>query len=80
MNDNPQRKYTKNDIEWAEWRGKVSQSLEDMCKDLKEVKSDVKKLDKRMTGVQVRVGAIGGIIALIITVTLNFLRGIFSGK
>jgi len=80
MNDNPQRKYTKNDIEQAEWRGKVSQSLEDMCKDLKEVKSDVKKLDKRMTKVQVRVGAIGGIIALIITVTLNFLRGIFSGK
>jgi len=74
------RIYTKNDIEEAEWRGGVTQSLKDINSDLKEVKGDIKTLNKRMTGIQIKMGTASGIIALIITVTLNFIRGAFSGK
>lgn len=64
----------------SEWRGKTVQALEDMNKELNEIKGDIKemnkKLDKingRITNIQVKVAGIGGTIAIISSLILHLI-------
>jgi len=74
----------------AEWRGYVKRALEDIGEAQKEMKEEFKqgqqeikyrleKLENRMTGVQVKVGAIGGTVALVVTIVTLLLKHFLFG-
>lgn len=66
------------DMKLAEWRGYVVRALEDSNTELKEIKENQKnieaKIDKvnnRLTGVQIKVSALGATVAIIVSLILN---------
>lgn len=70
--------YTDWDIKLSEWRGYVLRALEDSNKELKDIKesielceSKIDKVNNRLTGVQIKVGALGATVAIIVSITLN---------
>jgi len=57
--------YTEWDMKIAQWRGETLKALEDLNKDIDEIKTDVKDIKKRMVGVQIKAAGLGGSIGLI---------------
>jgi len=64
-NNNAQR------LKSADWQGYVRRALEGFGEDLKEIKDDISDLNKRVTGIQIKVAAIGAVSALIVTLVIN---------
>ena len=63
----------------AEWQGYVKRALEDIACSQKEIKRRLEKLETRITGVQVKVGAIGGTVALVVTIVTLLLKHFLFG-
>jgi hypothetical protein len=64
----------------TEWRGYTLRALEDISRELAETKGEIKqcndkidKLNSRLTGVQIKVAAIGGTSGLIVSILLYVL-------
>jgi len=62
----------------SEWRGKTYQALEDIGRELSEIKKEIKDCKKeirgntrRLTGIQIKVASIGGVVSLIVTILVS---------
>ena len=74
--------YNEYDLKLSEWRGYVVRALEDINKELQEIKCDQKFIDEKidgvnskLTGMQLKVAAIGGTTGLIVSLLLFVLTG-----
>jgi len=70
------------DMKQAEWRGYVVRALEDTNSELKGIKESIQscedKIDSfndRLTGIQIKVAAIGGTTGLIISLLFYVITG-----
>jgi hypothetical protein len=71
----------RNNDEWSEWRGKVTQGFEGLRESLNKVESQLGNIYDRLNGIdnrlskqEVKVGLIGAIISLAVTVAINYVK------
>jgi len=71
--NNTNKRYTKRDLENERWRGKVTESLTNITTTLTETNKKMGCLDKRLSGLQIKVAGIGASAALIVSILIAFL-------
>lgn len=57
----------------TEWRGYVVRALEDIDKDIDEIKTKLDNLNKRINYLQIKVATIGASVAVLISLLFKFL-------
>jgi len=60
-------------IKTAEWRGYTLKALEDIDKDLVEIKGEIKTINSRVTNMEIKMASIGGIVSLLVTILVNII-------
>jgi predicted nucleic acid-binding Zn-ribbon protein len=67
------------DMKLSEWRGYVVRALEDLNKEMVDIKSNQKciedkidKLDSRLTNLQIKVGGIAATVTIIVSIIMTF--------
>jgi hypothetical protein len=67
--------YNEWDMKVSEWRGYTLKALEDMNKELSSVQIELKGINEKLTGMRLKVAAIGGTTGLIVTIVATFVLG-----
>jgi len=67
--------YNDMDIKQAEWRGYALRALEDMNKEIKEMKEQSRRIEKKidkvnakLTNTQIKIAGLSGTISIIVTI------------
>jgi len=59
------------DMKVSEWRGYTLKALEDMNKELGAMQQKLDKIDEKLTGMRIKVAAIGGTTGLIVALVTS---------
>jgi len=69
------------DMKLSEWRGYVVRALEDLNKEMIDIKSNQKciedkidKLDTRLTNLQIKVAGISATVTIIVSLVMSFIH------
>ena len=73
------KKFNSYDIKEAEWRGRVSEALDNIGTELIEFKETVCRLDKRLTAVQIKVAGVAAVVSFIISAGIFVLSKVLKG-
>jgi len=73
--------YDDYDMKLSEWRGYVVRALEDLNKEMADIKDNQKciedkidKLDGRLTNLQIKVAGISAIVTIIVSLVMGFVH------
>jgi len=73
--------YDDYDMKLSEWRGYVVRALEDLNKEMIDIKDNQKciedkidKLDGRLTNLQIKVAGISAIVTIIVSLVMSFVH------
>ena len=67
--------YDEWDMKVSEWRGYTLKALEDMNKEFGIMQTKLEEIDDKLTGMRIKVAAIGGTTGLIVTIVTTFVLG-----